>query len=358
MLTRWWDLRWALSMPGRRHVGPLPELTAAQATLAAELRGDVTHLSEVIGHRHAGVPGAYGAAADWLESQLAATGLGPVRRQTFITPGPSGPVPTHNIYIDVHPAGDVGAEGCEAEGASAMLVYAAHYDSVPGSPAGNDNGSGVAAVLALARHLSRHVSRHSALHSVQACAEQGRPATPPVRLSRPIRLALLANEEPPWFWTRHMGSLVLAREMKRQGLRVAAMLTPETIGCYSDEPGSQHWPPPLGPLLRRAHGDRGDFIAFVGLGGTSAALVRQCVGAFRSAAAFPAIGASLPNIIPGAGSSDHWSFWQQGWPALMITDTAPFRYRWYHTTGDLAKHMDFDRMARVVEGLNRIVPGL
>jgi hypothetical protein len=357
-------------MPGHRHVGALPELTAAQATLAAELRQDVIHLSEVIGHRHAGVPGAYGAAADWLESQLAATGLGPVRRQTFITPGPGGPVPTQNIYIDVHPAGDVGAEGCEAEGASAMLVYAAHYDSVPGSPAGNDNGSGVAAVLALARHLSRHLARHSARnsaknsarhsaqHSAQARAEQGQPATPPVHLSRPIRLALVANEEPPWFWTRHMGSLVLAGEMKRQGLRVAAMLTPETIGCYCDEPGSQHWPPPLGPLLRRAHGDRGDFIAFVGLGGTSAALVRRCVGAFRDAAAFPAIGASLPNLIPGAGSSDHWSFWKQGWPALMITDTAPFRYRWYHTTGDLAKHMDFDRMARVVEGLNRIVPGL
>lgn len=336
LLTRPWDLALtpsALCMPGRRHTGPLPALTQAQATLASDLHHDVAHLSQTIGHRSVHTPAGYAAAADWLTTQLAQTGLAPVQRQVFNTPGPNGPVACVNIYLDVQPESSHASE-------QPMLIYGAHYDSVIGSPAANDNASGVAAVLALARHLANHHSRSR------------------LALTRPIRLALFANEEPPWFWTDLMGSLVLAKAMKRQGLRVHAMLTPETIGYYSDEPGSQLWPPPLAPLLRSVHGDRGDFIAFVGLGWTSLNLVRQCVKSFRQTAQFPSIGAALPNLIPGVGASDHWSFWKQGWPALMITDTAPFRYQWYHTKNDLPQQMNFDKMARVVQALNTVVPTL
>jgi Zn-dependent M28 family amino/carboxypeptidase len=132
------------------------------------------------------------------------------------------------------------------------------------------------------------------------------------------------------------------------------MLTPETIGCYSDEPGSQRYPL---PLVKRFYGDKGNFIAFIGVG-KSAGLVRKCVGLFREQAQFPSMGAALPSIVPGVGASDHWGFWRVGYPALMVTDTAPFRYRYYHTRLDTPDKMDFDRMARVVDGLQGVVSSL
>jgi Zn-dependent M28 family amino/carboxypeptidase len=150
-----------------------------------------------------------------------------------------------------------------------------------------------------------------------------------------------------------MGSLVYARAAKARGDKVAAMISVETIGCYSDKLGSQRYPKPFNLFYPSA----GNFIAFVG-NTLSADLVRRIVGRFRSDVRFPSEGAALLGSIEGVGWSDHWSFWQCGYHAVMVTDTAPFRYDWYHTANDTPDKIDYDRTARVVEGLEIVVRDL
>lgn len=314
-----WQLTTAIAMPGTRFTGMLPPLTSAQRTLAGMLHGDVEHLAVGIGERNIFKPAGYRAAEAWLAERLSDLGL-TVERQVFDTQG----VPCVNLS----------AQLTGTTKPSEIIVYGAHYDSLKDSPAANDNGSGVAAVLALARHLC-------ALPADQ-------------RPTRTVRFVLFANEEPPFFYTEKMGSRVYADACRARNENIVAMLTPETMGCYSDEPGSQLYPL---PLMSRLVGPTGDYIAFIGVG-KSAPLVRRCVELFRRHASFPSIGAALPSIVPGVGASDHWSFWRVGYPALMVTDTAPFRYRYYHTREDLPDKMDFDRMARVVDGLHAVVKEL
>lgn len=165
-----------------------------------------------------------------------------------------------------------------------------------------------------------------------------------------IRLVLFVNEEPPFFKTEAMGSLVYARALKASGEPVVGMISLETLGFYSDVPGSQHYPAPLGSL----YPSTGNFVAFVGTTG-SRAWVRRWVGAFRAAAPFPSVGGTAPGLVQGIDWSDHWSFGQVGISALMVTDTAPFRYPWYHDAQDRPDRVDYERLARVVSGLARIV---
>jgi Zn-dependent M28 family amino/carboxypeptidase len=151
-----------------------------------------------------------------------------------------------------------------------------------------------------------------------------------------------------------MGSLVYAKRCKACQDKIVAMLSLETLGYYDDAPGSQTYP--IG-LLDRIYPIQGNFISFVG-NIASAALVRRVVGTFRAVAQFPSEAAILPNAVAGAGWSDHWSFWQQGYPALMVTDTAPFRYPHYHTLDDTPDKLDYDRFARVVTGLEAVIQTL
>jgi Zn-dependent M28 family amino/carboxypeptidase len=164
---------------------------------------------------------------------------------------------------------------------------------------------------------------------------------------------LFVNEEPPVFFTDDMGSYVYAKACKDRNENIVAMFTPETIGCYSDEPGSQHYPIPVADF----YSDVGNFIAFVGMH-ESAQLIRRVVGTFRKNCKFPSIGAGLPSIIPMVGASDHWAFWCMGYQSLMVTDTAPFRYKYYHTRQDTPDKIDFPRMARVVDGLHAVTTDL
>ena len=131
------------------------------------------------------------------------------------------------------------------------------------------------------------------------------------------------------------------------------MLSLETIGCYSAVKGSQSYPPLLGFIYPAA----GNFIAFVGNTRYSR-LVRQVVGAFRKHERFPSQGGALPEAMSDIGRSDHWPFWQEGYPALMVTDTAPFRFPYYHTPEDTVDKIDFESMARVVRGLESVVRSL
>lgn len=312
-------LAWAyltmIRMPGESYRGPLPPLSGDQEAIRDDLRRVVVMLSETIGGRTIDTPGL-ALAAEFLAEELGAIGL-EARRQEFDVDGRT----CVNLIAEV--------PGVRRPGE--IVVVGAHYDSCGDLPAANDNGSGVAAVLALARAFA------------------GRREGP----DRTIRFVFFANEEPPHFQTDRMGSLVYARACRARGDAIVAMLSLETMGYYSDEPGSQHYPAPLD----RAYPSEGNFIGFVG-DIANGPLVREAVGSFRRHARFPSEGGALPGNLPGVGFSDHWSFWQVGYPAIMVTDTAPFRYRYYHTADDTPGKVDFDRLVRVVDGLRGVVEDL
>jgi hypothetical protein len=168
-----------------------------------------------------------------------------------------------------------------------------------------------------------------------------------------LRLVLFVNEEPPYFRTDTMGSLRYARALAERNERVVAMYSLETIGFYSSEPRSQHYPAPFGLMFP----DRGDFIAFVGLLG-SRALLRQTIRSFRSHTPFPSIGGVAPGAVPGIAWSDHWAFAQYGFQAVMVTDTALFRYPHYHRPSDTPDKVDTEKLARVVKGFERVIRDL
>jgi acetylornithine deacetylase/succinyl-diaminopimelate desuccinylase-like protein len=303
-----------MGMPGRSHAGPLPPLDPEEAEVADRLRLHVAKLAAEIGPRHVHRPRALAEARDYIAAQLGSLGY-PLSRQTYEVAG-----------LEVT---NVEAEQRGREHPDRILVVGAHYDSVPGCPAANDNGSGVAGLLEVARLL----------------AGRAAPLT--------VRFVAFVNEEPPWFQTERMGSLVYARAAKERGDDLAGMISLETIGYYSDEPGSQSYPFPFSLFYPRT----GNFIAVVG-NVSSRGLVRRCVGAFREHARFPCEGAAVPGWIPGIGWSDHWSFWKVGCPAVMFTDTAPFRYPEYHSPRDTPERIDYERTARVVVGIARVVEEL
>jgi Zn-dependent M28 family amino/carboxypeptidase len=210
-----------------------------------------------------------------------------------------------------------------------ILVIGAHYDSVAGSPGANDNGSGVSALLEIARHLA---------------------ARKPVRT---VRFIAFVNEEPPFFKTRDMGSRVYVKMARARGDDIRAMLCLETIGYYSDTPDSQHYP----PLFNLFYPDAGNFIGFVS-NFSSRPLLKDAVAAFRAASDFPVEYISTFTFIPGVDWSDHWSFWRDGIPAIMVTDTAPYRYPYYHTALDTPDKVSYAQLTHVIGGLLAVVTRL
>ena len=169
--------------------------------------------------------------------------------------------------------------------------------------------------------------------------------------ARTLRFVAFVNEEPQYFQTPQMGSFVYAARCQSRGDRIEAMISLETIGYYSNEPRSQGYPAPgLGFLYPRT----GNFIAFVG-NVASRSLLRNVIGEFRRYAQIPSEGGALPAMIPGVGWSDQWSFWQHGYPGIMVTDTAPFRYPHYHAATDTPDKLDYDSMTRVVVGLEKVI---
>ncbi|MCX7010051.1 MAG: M28 family peptidase [Kiritimatiellaeota bacterium] len=303
-----------VSMPSRSFSGPLPPLTSEESQLATALEGHVRQLAGKIGGRSVTMERGLAQAVTYVASQFSAAGFA-CRTQTFEAFG----VPCRNLDVE-NPGSALRDE---------IVVIGAHYDSVLAEPAANDNASGVAALLELAR----------------LCA-----GTKPART---LRFVAFVNEEPPYFQTEQMGSLVYARACKARGERITAMLSLETMGCYLDAEGSQHYPHPFNLL----YPSRGNFIGFIGNLG-SRALVRQCIGSFRAHTQFPSEGGALPTIVPGVGWSDHWAFWQVGYPAILVTDTATFRDVNYHQDTDTPEKLDYARLARVTIGLREVIKDL
>lgn len=247
------------------------------------------------------------AAAAYIEASLVDSGLR-VERQTYDD--------GENLIAEI-------------TGGDEIVVIGAHYDSVEGSPGADDNASGVAALLAMACSFAK------------------------ARPRRTLRFVFFANEEPPHFQTESMGSWRYARRCHERGERIAAMLSVESIAYFSDARGSQQYPPLLSPF----YPDTANFIAFVG-NLASRSLVKQCAKSFARHSKVPVESAALPELIPEVGWSDQWAFWRFGWPALMVTDTAPFRNPHYHTSTDTPETLDYARFALVTEGLTGVAADL
>lgn len=303
-----------IGMPGKSYSGALPVLPAEGEILAERLRGDVNMLAGTIGERNTGRYQQLRQSAAYIKERFRELGY-TVREEPFLADG------KEVVNIEAERKGST----LPAE----IVVIGAHYDSMVGTPGANDNASGVAAVLELARLF-----------------KDSKPG-------RTVRFVAFVNEEYPWYRTEQMGSRVYARKARERGEKIVAMLSLETIGYYSDEPGSQHYP----AVFSLFYPDRGNFACFVGNLG-SRSLVRRVIGTFRETTRFPSEGVAAPAWIEGIGWSDHWPFWQEGYPALMVTDTAPFRYSHYHQPSDTPDKLDYGRMARVVSGLARVVAKL
>lgn len=301
-------------MPLKSFTGQLAPLSGDEVETSRRLSQHVRVLSETVGERNLSKPGTLGATADYLRTNLEQAGYTVIEQSYWIQ--------NHQVRnLEVRLVGSkIGSE---------TVVVGAHYDSVQGSPGANDNASGVAAVLELARLLRGFAPRKT------------------------IRFALFVDEAPPYFQTESMGSVVYAKQLHAEQVPVSAMISLETIGYYSEVQGSQKYPDLLGLLYPQ----RGNFIAFVG-NPSSRGLLLAAVRRFRETTRFPSEGIAAPEQWPGVGWSDHWSFWQENYPAIMVTDTAPFRYPYYHTAQDTANHVDFARMSQVVWGVRRVVESL
>lgn len=278
------------------------------------LRTHVERLAGQIGERNVWRPTALAAARNYIRAALASQG-----HRVTLEEYTAREVLCANLVIDL--------EGTNRR--KEILLVGAHYDTVPGSPGADDNASGVAALLELGRRLGGHGA------------------------ARTIRLVAFVNEEPPFFSEGSMGSRVHAEGAKRRGEDIRGMFSLEMLGCYKDEPGSQRYP----PLFRHFYPDTGNFIAFV-TNFRSRRLLRRAVAAFRAGSDFPLECTATFGWIPGVSWSDHLSFWREGYPALMVTDTAFFRYEHYHSPLDTPEKLDYARMARVTEGLAGMLLGL
>lgn len=303
-----------IRMPGKSFRGPLPPLVERESLIASQIRRDVEVLAADIGDRSLFHPKQMGLAYEYLVARLKQIGIDH-HEELPVAQGARTP----NIAFEV--PGTTRADE--------IIVIGAHYDTCMGTPGADDNASGVAGVLALA----------------ESFVKQPQPRT--------LRFVLFVNEEPPMFQTRDMGSWVYAKACRARNDRIIAMWSLESIGYYSDGSGSQKYPAPIGLL----YPSRGDYIAFVG-NFSSRRLVRESVEFFRRLVSFPCEGGAPPAAFPGVGWSDHWAFWQEGYPALMVTCTAPFRNPHYHQPTDTPDTLDYERTARVIAGLERVLVDL
>lgn len=309
------------TIPGRSYQGPVPPLTAEQELLRDQLQKDVVRLADEIGDRN--VNTRYGnlcKAADFIEKSFLEAGYKVFRQGYEVSLYNLKGRECYNLEVEI-----IGSEKPDE-----IVVIGAHYDSLEGTPGANDNGSGVAALLAIARAFGDKQ---------------------PVRT---LRLVAFTNEEPPFFQSNYMGSLVYAERCRERNENVIAMLSLETIGYYTDEEGSQDYPSGLMDLVFPT---TGNFISFVS-NIKSRKLLGDVAGSFRRHAKFPSVAVFLPEYIVGVDWSDQWSFWRCGYPAVMVTDTAPFRYPYYHTREDTPDKINYDRFAYLVEMLEKVVTKL
>jgi hypothetical protein len=278
-------------------------------SLAARLEATVRHLSAEIGERHFRRGHALDQALNFIRDELARSHVTATNHPFEV----SGRQFT-NVEVIVPSRAGASEAGC--------IVVGAHYDTVPGTPGADDNATGVAALLELARTLA------------------------PERFERTVRLVFFPNEEPPFFPNAGMGSAAYAAELRRARVDVHTMISLEMLGYYSDRPNSQRYPPGLSLFYPK----RGNFIGFVS-NLRSRERLNELKRAFIASSDFPCESLAAPEWTIVVGLSDHSSFWKQGYPGLMVTDTAFMRNPHYHQPSDTADTLDFQRFAQVTQGL-------
>jgi hypothetical protein len=291
------------------------DMRGNQASSLEALQADVWNLCETIGERNTATPGSLAKASDYLYAQLAQSGWR-TSRESFEADGET----VCNLVAE-HPQTSIG---------DPLVLVGAHYDSVPGSPGADDNASAVALLLGLARCLGQSPAGAA------------------------VRLVAFVNEEPPYFHSDQMGSLVHARGCDARCERLTGMICLESLGIFTEEPNSQSYPV---SGLGLAYPTTGNFVAFVS-NIASRQWLRRVTDAFSHHSDFPIQSAALPEIVTGVSFSDHWSFWQSGYPAMMLTDTAPFRNPNYHLPEDTPEKLNYAAMSEILKGLAGALPEL
>ena len=291
---------------------PAPTSTAPHhpaPARASTLRETVQVLSEDIGERNLAHYGALEKSRSYLTKSLEQMGYA-VEVQSYR--GNHFEETVHNLIVTL-------------PGNQGIVVVGAHYDSAIGTPGANDNGSGVAVLLELARRLKD------------------------VKFERTVRFVFFVNEEPPHFMTSDMGSLVYAKACAERGDKVVGMISLETMGYYSDRQGSQRFPPGI-----TGYPDTGNFLGFVAEP-NSQQFLQECLDSFQGLPVESLVAAA---DLEGVSWSDHASFWRYGYPAIMVTDTAPFRYPHYHRPTDTVDRIDFERLRLATDGMENVVRAL
>ena len=298
-------------MPGKSYEGELPAFDDADHAIAKRFEAHVTELCKNPAGRNFIEKKGLDAARKYIAGQFESSGY---------------KVKFNEYQINGDAVANIEVELTGSSHSEKIIIVGAHYDAVPGAPGANDNGSGVAAILELADRFK----------------DKSFPRT--------VRFVAFVNEEPPNSMTGNMGSFVYAKKAAKDKENIIAMFSLETIGYFSDEPGSQQYP----PLFNLFYPKKGNFIAFVG-NLSSRGLVSKSIRSFRAHSTFPSEGIVAPAFIPGISWSDHWSFWKHGYPAIMITDTAPYRYPAYHTSEDTPEKVNYEKMVYVVKGVEKMI---
>ena len=281
-------------------------LSTPPAVDARSLERHVRILSEQFHPRSAAGPARLDAAASYVRAGLAKSGA-QISEQTY----DADDINARNIIARFGPAG------------GERVVVGAHYDSHLNTPGADDNASGVAGLIELARLLAK------------------------AELKRPVELVAYTLEEPPYFRTAEMGSAQHARALKEHGVPVRLMLSLEMLGFYSDAAGSQKYPV---SALNWVYPSRGNFIGVIGRF-NDMAHTRRVKAAMLGATSLPVVSMNAPPLLAGVDFSDHLNYWDEGYPALMITDTSFYRNPHYHQATDTADKLDYRRMAQAVQAV-------
>jgi Zn-dependent M28 family amino/carboxypeptidase len=283
-----------------------PKLEFQKGVVTENLYRHVEHLSVKIGERHLWKEGSLSKAADYIESVLVAYGY-PVWRQTYSCYGQT----VSNLIAEKTGTG------------KEIVIVGAHYDTVPGTPGADDNASGLAGLLELAR-LHRESQNEKTLV-----------------------FAAFANEEPPCFGSHHMGSMVYARHLREKKVPVEVMISLEMIGYFRGEFIQTY---PL-PCMRFFYPKTADYIGVVG-NFRSSKYVAFIKKGIRRYSKIDSRSLTAPEFFGGINLSDNYSFWRHGFRAVMITDTSFFRNRNYHLETDTIDTLRFEQMAEVIRGLS------
>jgi len=228
------------------------------------------------------------------------------------------------------PVDNIIAEISFCENPKQRLLLGAHYDSVSGTVGADDNASAIAVQLEVARLLSQQSNKDA--------------------LDLAIKFVSFALEEPPAFGTRYMGSRMYAKMARAQKENIDGMICLEMVGYACHEPGCQNYP---FPLMFMDYPETGNFIGVVN-NFKSRGFAKRLLAQFQKNEDLPSIRLTIPlngRILPAVRLSDHASFWDRGYKAVMVTDSAFFRNPYYHTAADTMDKLDFEFMAEVVESL-------